>query len=93
MKCTDCKFCISEDYGYSNYTVEGTDVDCLLGLNVGLPKDRFYGETPELDVAKSCPRFSKGEGPSMCVEDSIDDMVANESDPEVLVAIEIWRKK
>lgn len=33
MKCTECKFCIMHDTGYSNYTVEGTDVDCIINLN------------------------------------------------------------
>lgn len=27
-KCTDCNLCYSEDYGYSNWTVEGTDWGC-----------------------------------------------------------------
>ena len=38
--CLDCRFAVEEDYGYSNYTVEGTDVHCLKKLNSDLPKDR-----------------------------------------------------
>jgi hypothetical protein len=33
MKCTDCKYCVEQDEGYSNWTVEGTEIDCLLGKN------------------------------------------------------------
>lgn len=60
MKCTDCKYCIEEDYGYSNYTVKGTMADCLIGLNQGLPEDRFYGEEPALAFAEKCDRFMAG---------------------------------
>lgn len=60
MKCTDCRYCICQDYGYSNYTVEGTTADCLLHLNPELPHDRFYGETPHLEFAEKCEKFSEG---------------------------------
>jgi hypothetical protein len=61
MKCTDCKYCIEEDYGYSNYTVEGTSADCLLGLNASMPVDRGWGTEPALDFAAQCQRFTKGD--------------------------------
>lgn len=59
-KCTDCRYCIQQDYGYSNWTVEGTDVDCLLKKNPDFPADRFYEETPSLTFAESCNKFSEG---------------------------------
>lgn len=43
-KCDECKFAELRDYGYSEYTVEGTEVLCLLDLNPDLPCDRWYGE-------------------------------------------------
>lgn len=66
--CQDCKFCINEDYGYSNYTVEGTISDCLLHLNENYPVDRWYGHRPEHDAAEECERFSEGE----CVNVDVD---------------------
>ena len=63
-KCTDCMYCICTDYGYSNYTVEGTDVDCLLGKNSSMPSDKFYSEAECLIFAESCKSFVEGE----CVE-------------------------
>lgn len=61
MKCSDCKFCLLQDFGYSNWTVEGTDCACLLDLNPALPADHFYGDSPALDYADKCPRFTAGE--------------------------------
>ena len=58
--CTDCKYCIEMDYGYSNYTVEGTEVDCLLHKNEDFPKDRFYGEEPALNFANNCVFYEEG---------------------------------
>jgi len=65
MKCTDCKYCIEEDFGYSNYTVEGTTVDCLLKLNPDFPKDRWYGEELALNFASKCKRFTAGDAVSV----------------------------
>ncbi len=61
MKCTECKYCVQQDYGYSNYTVEGTDCNCLLGKNPKFPMDRFYNEEPELNFAEMCKDFILGD--------------------------------
>lgn len=66
MKCTDCKYCLQEDYGYSNYTVEGTTVSCLLGKHPYSSFDRFYGEEPKLDFATDCAWFKLGNG--VCID-------------------------
>lgn len=70
--CTMCVLCLREDYGYSNYTVEGTTLECLAGLNPEMSgKDaqdtrhrwneaEFDALAPILDVAKTCPRFREG---------------------------------
>jgi len=58
--CTDCKYCVEQDYGYSNYTVEGTEVDCLLNLNPKFPIDRWYGKEPSLEYAGSCTKYTEG---------------------------------
>ena len=61
MKCTDCKYSVEDDFGYSNWTVEGTEVSCLLGKNPDFPIDRFYGEDPSLSFAEKCDSFVEGE--------------------------------
>ncbi len=64
--CTTCVLCLREDYGYSNYTCDGTTLECLAGLNDAMGgRDEPWGDvTPELaailDVALTCPRYREG---------------------------------
>ena len=52
--CYSCKFFVAQDYGYSNYTVEGTNHDCLVNEHKGfIPK---YGH----HNAHICPYLPKG---------------------------------
>lgn len=39
FSCADCKYLYFQDTGYSNWTVEGCDVDCALGKNKRLPDE------------------------------------------------------
>lgn len=97
--CEDCKYCVQEDSGYSNYTVEGTTADCLLGLNSKMPIDRFYGEDPALQFAKKCERFSEGVGPYIDVDreslkhynDKLS--TAYSDDPEISELLDAWEAK
>lgn len=57
--CLTCVFCWRADYGYSNYTVEGTQLGCLKELNPDLENKEDPG-TPgqwryEEDAAKLAP--------------------------------------
>lgn len=56
--CENCNFCLLADYGYSNYTTEGTEVICLKDQQPDF--DRFYGEDPRLKFAESCPMYEDG---------------------------------
>jgi hypothetical protein len=58
--CQDCKFCVLEDYGYSNYTVEGTLVHCGKNIHPDSPFDRFYGKELRLEFANKCHGFEAG---------------------------------
>jgi hypothetical protein len=60
--CSYCQYSVQEDYGYSNYTVEGTDIDCLKALNPAFPIDRFYQKEPVLEFAMKCDSFQRGDG-------------------------------
>ena len=84
MKCTDCKYCIEEDWGYSNYTVEGTEVDCLLKKNSLFPVDRFYGEEPTLLFAGECANFIVGPHPQIDVEREDGELWEYSDDPEII---------
>lgn len=58
--CENCKFCILKDFGYSNYTVEGTYVICAKDAHPDGTFDRFYGEDKRLQYADKCPHFVDG---------------------------------
>jgi hypothetical protein len=64
--CTTCKFCLRADYGYSNWTVEGTSLGCLKGLNPALEGEDAPWREPSpklvaaLDVAQRCSWYRAG---------------------------------
>lgn len=65
--CTTCVLCLRQDYGYSNWTTEGTTLHCLANLNPELDgSEDPWGEddikklAPILDVALTCPRYREG---------------------------------
>lgn len=66
--CNDCEFALFNDYGYSNYTVEGTEFFCTLNFHPADGFDRFYGEDKRLDFADQCVMFTPGEPISMDVD-------------------------
>lgn len=82
-RCTDCRFCIKQDTGYSNYTVEGCDADCLLGLNPALPDDAFYGKAESLDYAATCIRFQAGNPVEVDVDHDQGALEEYSDDPEI----------
>lgn len=88
MKCIDCKFCLLKDYGYSNYTVEGTDADCLLKMNPEFPCDSWYGDAEAHDFANVCPRFKAGAPVEVDVDNDYGHLVNYAYDGEVKEIIE-----
>lgn len=66
--CNNYKYAIFQDYGYSNYTVEGTEFACAKKHHPDAPFDRWYGGDIRLRFAKTCPCFSKGEPIELDVE-------------------------
>lgn len=88
LKCDDCKFCLLEDYGYSNYTVEGTDASCIIDMNPGFPADHRWGESDELNWANICPRFKEGYAVAVDVDHESGHILNYVDDPEVRVVLE-----
>jgi hypothetical protein len=60
MNCNECKFAVLEDFGYSNYTTEGTNFRCGIDKHPNGQFDNFYGEAKELNYASDCPFFTAG---------------------------------
>ena len=71
-KCTECAWLARQDAGYSNYTVEETELICLLRLNPALPATESYSheteQSIEMQFADKCPRFLAGDGPHFDVD-------------------------
>lgn len=82
--CEDCKYCILTDYGYSRWAAEGTDADCLLGLNPELPSDRWYGEAKELKYASKCGQFSAGDPVAVDVDQEDGPLQSYSDDYEII---------
>lgn len=59
--CAKCKYAIMKDWGYSNYTVEGTSFHCANELHPADGFDRFYGEDSRLQFAEECKSFKEGD--------------------------------
>lgn len=83
--CNECRYALFEDYGYSNYTVEGTLFHCLKKSHPEDGFDRWYGEDKRLDFAKECGDFSRGEPVEMDVDRELAPFT---EDPEIRALME-----
>lgn len=59
--CITCKFFCVEDYGYSNYTVEGSTARCLLDKIDESEFDLHIGSTNDIYDATNCHTYNVGE--------------------------------
>ena len=66
--CNNCTNALMADYGYSNYTVEGTEFHCTLKKHPLGSFDRFYGKDERLGFAENCTSFSEGYPEGLDVE-------------------------
>jgi len=81
--CGNCKYAICKDYGYSNYTVEGTHINCLKSLNPEFPCDRGYKLPKELLFASQCSSFIQGDPVSVDVDQEQGALVNYSDDDEI----------
>lgn len=72
-KCTECDYALEMDYGYSNWTTEGTDFICLLDEHPDGEFDMFYGEDERLFYAEKCNSYLKGKPTHLNVEDGLEE--------------------
>lgn len=82
--CMTCRFGCHVDFGYSNYTTEGTTFQCAKKLHPDGEFDEFYGEDKRLKYGADCQGFEVGEGISMDVD--------RENEAELTPAqLEVWK--
>ena len=67
-KCSECRFGLIQDTGWSNWTVDGRDFFCLLGAHPEDGFDVWYYNDSRLNYAAECPKFEVGEPVSMDVD-------------------------
>jgi hypothetical protein len=85
--CSECRFCIQQDEGYSNYTVEGVTIQCAKGLHPDGDFDRWYGEDKRLRNVEDCPGFVSGEPLWIDVDrDNISEFTAEEQEVYALLS-------
>ena len=85
--CKDCRFSIMQDFGYSNYTVEGTTFYCGLNVHPNNGFDHFYGEDERLNYADQCSNYDEGCGINLDVEGDYE----RNASPEEKSFLESWR--
>lgn len=69
--CGGCTKALIIEEGYSNYTVEGSEVYCMLGLHPNFSFDNWYRKSPENGFAKQCASYSQGDNIIIDVEKEI----------------------
>lgn len=90
--CVGCKFLYAQDLGYSNYTVEETEMMCAVNLNPNLPATEPYDwirdrdNWPKTNTSR-CDRYAPGTEVRLDV-DGEETVAAQTNDPDVIAAIE-----
>jgi len=60
--CTACMFCKTEDFGYSNYTVEGSSHECLFGFSLINDDMLADAQLAANKTAETCQFYREGTG-------------------------------
>jgi hypothetical protein len=90
--CAQCKFCLLEDVGYSNYTVENTLFFCLKDAHPEDGFDSWYREADKLAYAEKCQQFEPGIPIELDVEqEALDDLSYYDEEQLKLLAKHLGR--
>ena len=92
QSCLGCKFLYTQDSGWSNWTVEETEVRCALRANPNLPADQPWnwttggGDNWPATNASRCVNFAAGPSVSLDVEGETHPRDCTD-DPETIAAV------
>ena len=98
QSCANCKFALLIDFGYSNYTVEGTDFHCMKFQHPEAPFDNWYGEASHHAYGENCSHYGSGEPTEIDVDRELsrdwEEPLSKgyTSDPETKEALDFWEK-
>lgn len=76
--CNDCVFAVIVEQGYSNWTVEGSDMHCSKNFNPNGTYDNFYGTAVQNQFAEECSSYLEGDCVTIDVDK--DDMMRQSED-------------
>lgn len=96
VKCSACKWAVLEDYGYSNWTQEGTQIYCLRDLHPSGPEgfDQWYGKDERDKFAEQCDAFTAAaEGEQVNMDVDREEGPPWTTDPEVQALLDAWEKR
>lgn len=79
-----------QDYGYSNYTVEGTEFFCAIKKHPADGFDRWYGDDKRLAFAAGCDMFREGEPIGLDVDGDWRDDEYSDLTAEQKVIVGLW---
>lgn len=59
-RCDNCTHSVTIEFGWSNWTVQGAVVVCMLKLHPELEYDAWYGEAEDALYANHCASYEDG---------------------------------
>ena len=68
QSCNNCRYAVLKDFGYSNYTIEGTEFSCAIQLHPDGSFDHWYGQDARLNWGSECAGYEYGEPAHVDVE-------------------------
>ncbi len=71
LDCRSCKYHVTQDGGYSNWTVTEQYVSCLKGKFKGVEDSYGWEEKKFYKQFDECPHFKNGYGPSFDVDGEV----------------------
>ena len=80
MTCRECKFGVFQDYGYSNYTVEGTDFNCAKRMHPHGEFEPTFDDDERLKFANDCHGYAAGNAVDLCVGDGAEDLAPEQKE-------------
>jgi len=87
--CRECRFAIFQDYGYSNYTVEGTELHCAQHAVPDF-EVTFEDDKKLFEAATSCGKFEAGKALNLDVEGEEE---RESLSPDQKAVLEMYRSK
>lgn len=95
--CANCRFCMSEQQGYSEWTITGYTYTCLKGLHPEMPFDDEVASAADVDrvmeFGVTCSGRVEGDGPYFGLDGVATDEEVCGGDSELLALLKAARAR